>query len=206
MRDKLLHAGFKKNKVEILHHGVNVSEIEPCYRQDGYMLYVGRLVEAKGIETLLKAAEKLPNIQFYIVGSGPEKEKLHEIGHRLSNVKFLGFRSGEELKRLYEGALAVIVPSIWYEVFGLVTIEAMAMGKPVIASRTGALTEIVEHGNTGLLYTPGSSPELAGEIKRLYDNPDIARAMGERARRLAEKNFNHKDHIDQLISLYKRFV
>ncbi len=94
-------------------------------------------------------------------------------------------------------------PSIWQEAAGLVNIEALACGVPVVASRVGGIPEIVEHGTTGLLVAAGEPDELAAAIRRIAEDPDLRRKMGEAARTAAVERFSAERKLDQFLNFYR---
>ncbi|NIV03355.1 glycosyltransferase, partial [Candidatus Saccharibacteria bacterium] len=115
-------------------------------------LFVGRLSPEKGIHTLLKAWNNL-EVPLKIIGDGPLMEGAK--GQAADSVMLLGRKNGKQVAEEMSQAGFLVMPSEWYETFGLTIIEAFALGLPVIASRLGAMAEIVEDGVTGLLFTPG---------------------------------------------------
>ncbi len=178
----------------------------PRYHDDGYILYYGRLVEEKGVEILLKAMKEMPGVPCKIVGTGPAEHHLHIEGDKMPNVTFEGYQSVEALWDLVRGARAVIVPSLWHEVFGLVAIEAMALGKPVIASRVGALPETVADAQTGLLFEPGDVRGLAQAIMRVAEDPVYATQLGRAGRVRAEQRYTQEVHYQKIMEVYQSLL
>jgi glycosyltransferase involved in cell wall biosynthesis len=203
LRRALVRGGFEASKIHVLPFGIDAREVVPRFTDEGYVLFVGRLVAEKGVVTLLRAARELPNVRFKIVGTGPEEAALHHAGDRLGNVEFLGFQSGELLWRLYRGARCVVVPSLWEEVFGLAALEAMAAGKPVIASNIGGLPEVVQDRMTGLLVPPGSVTSLAESIDRLTSDAVFAQTLGRAARERVALEYSLERHYAGLMKIYE---
>ncbi|KPJ53330.1 hypothetical protein AMJ39_05100 [candidate division TA06 bacterium DG_24] len=172
---------------------------------DGYVAYVGRLAETKGVGTLIRAASLVPDIRFILVGDGPLKGSLTELAsrHGARNVEFCGQVPGDRVKELLGGAMFVVAPSEFYETFGLSVIETYALGKPVIASRVGALAEVVEDGSTGYLFEPGNVEELAEKMARLAADPGQRKAMGRNARDVAETRYAAQFHYEGLQNVYR---
>jgi glycosyltransferase involved in cell wall biosynthesis len=139
-------------------------------------VYAGRLTPEKGIATLLKAHAQLatPAPRLTILGDGPLRGTL--VGNE--HVEFLGHRPKEEVLERLRTARAVVVPSEWHEGFPLSIIEAMAMGRPVIASRMAGPLEIVQDGITGLLFEAGNAEELAKCLRRLHSDKQLAENLG----------------------------
>jgi len=207
VKDEMIKKGFEAQRIRVLPFGIEAQKITPAVGWDhGYVLFVGRLVEEKGVWILLRAAKVLPHIKFKIVGTGPETEKLKYAARALSNVEFVGFVSGDALWNLYRGARSVVVPSLWQEVFGLVALEAMAVGKPVIASNIGGLPEMIIDRTTGLLVRPGSVPELVDAIERLNDDATLVREMGLAGRERVIKEFSLEKHYEGLMQIYNEAI
>jgi len=143
------------------------------------LFHIGRLVPEKGAGTLLKALsllEKSHNVKLVIAGVGPYESELKRQADelRLNNqVSFAGWISDEEAHAYYRISDCAVVPSI-YEPFGIVALEAMAAGVPLVASNVGGLAEIVQHGVSGLMAPPGDPVALAGQIDRILSDPDLA--------------------------------
>jgi len=113
------------------------------------------------------------------------------------HFKALGWLSHEETLALYKQAAVVVVPSVWEEPFGLVAVEAMATGVPVCASRIGGLADIVRHGETGFLFTPGDAAELAEQLNTLLGDAALRYRLGEAGRRVAEREYDWDVIIEQ---------
>lgn len=146
---------------------------------------IARLVHEKGVQTLLHAApailSRVPEARFIIAGSGPMQEELMEQAAPLGDrVRFVGFVDNGWKDTLYQSADVVVVPS-HYEPFGIVALEAMRYGKPLVVSDTGGLAEIIEHGVDGFKALPGHVESLAYHVTELLLQPDVGRAMAERA-------------------------
>ena len=123
-----------------------------------------------------------------------------------ANVMFMGHMNRDRLVRFYRNARFLVVPSIWFETFGLVVVEAMSQGLPVIASRIGALPEIVEDGVTGFLFDPGKIKELMSKMKLLWENEDLCREMGKAARRKAMQDYSEDVYYKRLMAVYKKAI
>ncbi|MDR6224753.1 1,4-alpha-glucan branching protein domain-containing protein [Desmospora profundinema] len=162
---------------------------EPFAREGERMiLFIGRLVREKGVETLLEAAKTVvehhPDTKWIIAGKGPMRTEWEEQAHRMGlkeKTLFTGFVSDEDRNRLLGLAEVTVFPS-WYEPFGIVALEAMSAGTPVVVSDTGGLKDVVEHDRTGLKAYPGDAPSLALQIRTLLENPEQARRLAATAR------------------------
>lgn len=204
MRAKAIEWGVEPGKIAVLPYFIKTGEFRPGGHGDDYLLFFGRLSPEKGIDTLIEAVEKLPEVKLKIVGSGPEfqvlKERIGSSGLK-SRVELLGPKYGEELKGLVRNSLAVVVPSRWYEVSGIVNLEAAALGRPIIASDIGGIGEIVKDGINGLLFKPGDSEDLARKIG-LLKTVDLP-GLGDRA---VSERFSPQIHLEKLRSIYERYV
>lgn len=164
-------------------------------------LFVGRLAEEKGVDVLIKAWKHLPDIPLTIVGDGPERARMQS--EAPANVRLLGLRSAEEVRAQMAAAQCLVVPSIWYEPFGMVAIEAFAVGRPVIASRIGALAELVTDQVTGWHFTPGDPESLAEVMREAFGNHTRLAEMGRAARRAWQQYYSPAKNLAQLERIYK---
>jgi glycosyltransferase involved in cell wall biosynthesis len=209
LKQKLVeHGRLKECQIEVLPNYADVRMIEPCYEPGNYGLFVGRLEPLKGVATLLKACEQVPDFEVRLAGRGPMLEQGLEFAKSkgLSKIKFLGFQTGSDLQLLFRDCRFVVLPSECYENCPMVVLEAFAAGKPVIASRIGGIPELVDHGEDGLLFEPGNSEELAKCMRMLIDNKALAEEMGRKGRAKAEAKFSLEYHIDSLIGIYSRLL
>lgn len=170
------------------------------------ILFVGRLVPQKGVDVLLRAfgalLHRFPDTTLLIAGDGQQRLYLERLARFLGlrqQVRFLGWQSRDELPGLYRAAAVTAVPSL-YEPFGLVALEAMASGSPVVVSRIGGLTEIVDDAS-GFTVEPGDHLDLATRLAALLSDPELARAAGAAGRRRAEQ-FGWSDIACQTVKLY----
>jgi len=162
-------------------------------------LFVGRLSPEKGLMTLIKAWEHIC-YPLQILGNGPLMESLNMISNPW--LKLLGHQPNNEVGSFMRQARFLVMPSEWIETFGMVIVEAFANGLPVIASRLGAMAEIIDDGVTGLHFTPGDSNDLAAKINWAIANPICMIEMGNAARRVYEAKYNEHENYRQLIQIY----
>lgn len=159
---------------------------EPAAERDwrGRLLYVGRIDPRKGVATAIEALAHLPEAVLTIVGTGPTGD-LEELSRRASSlgvaerVRFAGHTAPDALPAAYADADAVLFPVIWSEPWGLVPLEAMASGRPVIATGRGGSGEYLEDGVNALLYPAGDAAELAGRVRRLGADPALRATLRE---------------------------
>ena len=134
-----------------------------------YVLYFGRYSEEKGVRTLCTACRELPDIQFVFAGKGHLKELVDGI----DNVDDIGFQLNNDLDSWVRNARFVVVPSEWYEPFGLTVIEAISLGTPVVGANIAGIQEIIEGNPVGIVYEAGNKEEMKETILKLW-NDDIA--------------------------------
>jgi glycosyltransferase involved in cell wall biosynthesis len=170
-----------------------------------HLAFVGRFTAEKGSDVLLAAAELCrwrEGERLVIAAEVPTG-----LDHlQRANVKFLGWVDRPTVRRTIADSIAVIVPSLWYEGFPMVVAEACALGVPVIASRIGALEELVEHGVTGLLFDPGNASDLAEKMQWALSHPMEMREMGGKARARYENEYSGDAVYRSLIGIYSAVV
>jgi glycosyltransferase involved in cell wall biosynthesis len=173
-----------------------------------YALFVGRLSEEKGLTTLLEAWRGLPEVPLKIIGDGPLRPQLERFArqHTLTQVELVGFVPRDVVLDYLKRASFLVMPSVWYETFGRTIIEAYATGTPVLASRLGAMAEIVEDGCTGLLFTPGDPVDLAAKVEWAWAHPNQMWKMGWEARREYEAKYTAEKNYDALIEVYRHAI
>lgn len=159
-----------------------------------YFLFVGRLEKIKGLQTLLPVFRKYPHADLLVAGTGNYEAELHKQAAELSNVVFLGSLVQGRLQELYEHALAVLVPSICYEVFGIIILEAYRQRTPVIVRALGGLEEVVEESQGGFIYR--SDEELLTAMEKLRTDRELQRSMGERGHRKYFEHWSQEAHLD----------
>lgn len=171
----------------------------------GYFLYFGRIERVKGVFTLADAAAKLPGIKVKIVGEGDAKAELVDyLKHKqITNVELLGFTRGDELTALIRGSLATVLPAQWYEPFGLTVLESFSQCRPVIASRIGALPELIDDGGDGLLFEPGDVQTLCEKLQMMVDDPRRTDVMGRSGRAKLIERFTPDVHYGELMRVYR---
>ncbi len=172
---------------------------------EDYALFFGRLVDEKGVDVLIRAAEFSPEVKIKIVGSGPDEESLHTLSQQLSlkNVEFLGPMWGDDLDSILARARFVVVPSVWHENFPYVINQAFAFGKPVIGADRGGIPELVSHGERGLIYPAQDEKALATAMIELWTNPNRTTAMGRAAKLFSDDEFNDERFYERLMTIYK---
>ena len=176
------------------------------------ILCVGRLVPQKGIEYFIRAipriAKRYPEAKFIIVGEGWSRDIL-EAEARASGygkkIRFTGFASDKEVIDLMTSADVLVVPSV-YEPFGIVALEGMATGVPVVASQVGGLSEVIEHDRTGLLVYPRSPESIAWGIDRVLSDSDHAKWLTENAKDILHKDYSWEAVAMKTVEVYRKVV
>ncbi|MEM2179019.1 MAG: glycosyltransferase family 4 protein [Candidatus Methanomethylicaceae archaeon] len=220
---KLIREGVKNEKIHYIPACVNTKRFNPYLKKDLkeklgiedkiVILYIGRLIQQKGLECLIKAFARVlqENLQIFliIVGEGPLKNTLKSLVNELkigNNIIFLGAIPYDQIHEIHAISDITVLPSIptknWMEQFGYVLIEAMACGKPIVASRSGAIPEIVIDNETGFLVEPGNISDLAEKISLLASDSKLREKMGYKGRVRVEKNFSYEVIIPKIKKLY----
>ncbi len=207
LEQKLREHGIN-NPIAHLPNFIDGNSYQPWYEPEPYLLYAGRLVDIKGVRTLLTAMRGLPTVPLYLAGTGELEAELRTIvaEQKLDNVTFLGHLEKQALTELMQRALCTIVPSEWYENYPMSILESFACGTPVIGSRIGGIPELVRDGESGLLFEPRNANDLRQKITELVDQRDLAIQMGKNARRQVEIENNPDAHYQAMIQLYQTLI
>ena len=212
-----------EEKISVIYNGVDTAEFNPLISgthirnkysllEKPVILVVGTATIRKGVPYLLQSmaevASKIPNAKLIVVGSKKYLVQLQLLAKDLGilqNVIFPGPVPREELPFYYAACDVVAVPST-YEGFPVVVLEAMASGKPIVASRVGGIPEAVETNSNGILVEPRNPSELTQALITVLENEDLRRDMGEKSRELAEKRFNWERITDEYMSEFKSLL
>ncbi len=196
LRDKLVQgAGVPVEKVFALRHSWDAMAEAPAIEDGGYYLFLGRLVEVKGVEMLLRAWETLEKRlgdkapELWIGGEGPLEALVREASARGRKVRHLGLVEGNEKREAIRHCRAMLAPSLWWEPLGLVTYEAYDFAKPMLAAASGGLTETVVNGQTGFLHEQGNMDSLADSVLKIEAMSEMQRkTMGAAGRKWLLEN------------------
>jgi len=199
-RGKFIEGGLPAERVLVKPNFVDFAAPQPAPRAG--LLFVGRLSIEKGMATLAAAMALLPDAQLRVAGDGPEAGLLDG----MAGVAKLGSLPGEAVRQEMSHAAVLVVPSIWYENFPRTLVEAFACGLPVIASRIGALAELVRDGETGLLFEPGNPRDLADKMAWALAHPELMAAMGRNARAQYETEFSAEVNYRRLMEIYQEAI
>jgi glycosyltransferase involved in cell wall biosynthesis len=202
-RQKFIAAGIPSHAIEVR---PNFLQIDPgsgeAHRT--HVLFVGRLDPSKGLETLLKAWRDLTSIRLNIVGDGPLRSWAAEYikGHNMTHVHLVGFVPFSQVVEHLKRSLFLVMPSTWYETFGRTIIEAFATATPVIASRLGAMAELITDKTNGLLFNPGDAADLADKARYLASHPLELASLGKAARLEFETKYTSQIAYNRLLEIY----
>ncbi len=223
MKEELMHVfQVPEDKLVVIPNGIRPEAYKPGDRvvldESFYdphakiIFYIGRLVQEKGVQILLDAAptimEKVPGAQIVIAGTGPYAEHLRNKTREMgldNKVRFLGYVDDETRNELYNCASVAVFPSL-YEPFGIVALEAMASGTPVVVSSVGGMDGIVEHGVDGLKVYPGNPDSLSDQVCHILENGELAESLAEKASRKATLKYSWDSIARQTFKVYKEIV
>jgi glycosyltransferase involved in cell wall biosynthesis len=200
---------FKKSSKFVVPNG-NIKpikkEIQKLHLSNEFLL-LGRIVENKGYEEVIKSFMKISNenVKLHIAGDGPYLSYLKEISEGDNRIIFYKYVSDEVLDNILEKCSYLIVPSKWYETFGLVIIEGLNRGLPVIASRIGGIPEIIKDGYNGFLFSPGNTDELKSIIEKIIGNEILFHELSKNAIE-SSKRFSIKNQLSETLKVYRTLL
>jgi starch synthase len=215
--DILAHFAVPPERVVVIHNGVDADSFRRTDRRDAlarlgvtppYVLFVGRVSEQKGIFHLLEAGRRLPaGVQLVLCATAPDTPELErrvaaEVAGRPAVRWINAMVPRDDVVQLYSHAACFVCPSV-YEPFGIINLEAMACGTPVIASAVGGIPEVVVDGETGLLVPPADPGILAGALGRLLADPERAANLGRAGRRRVEERFSWERIAERTVDVYQ---
>ena len=213
MVDAFVHNDFPPEKIFKLRHftALPPGDVEATYPRAKRILFVGRLTDRyKGIECVLEALKKTTmDVHLTVAGAGSHLDRAKAVTFRLGladRVHFLGWIVPGEVGPLYQNALAVVVPSVWAEPFGLVGIEAMAHGAPVIAFGVGGIREWIRDGVNGYEIPWLDTGRMAAAIDALAAHPDRVKQFGMAGRKMVAEEFSESIYMDRLLALFAQVI
>jgi glycosyltransferase involved in cell wall biosynthesis len=179
-RQKLIAAGFPKEKLTVIPNSIDLVGDRDSNTEGSYIAYSGRISWEKGVDLIMEVARRHPKLQFRLAGAVREKELVENLPE---NVSLMGYLSGEELNRFYNGAKFFVMASRWYEGFPMTILETAQFGKPMVAPDHGGFTEIIGKGGDaiGRLFIPGDIDSLEKEVVGLWNNTDEVTRLGNAA-------------------------
>lgn len=208
-KTKMIEGGIPEDKITCVPTFIDSQSITPCYENDKYFLFLGRMAHQKGTIYAIEAMNYLKDTDYIlkITGQITESKEDQELWRYIKENKlerkivFTGFKQGNELENLIARSTCVVCPAIWYENMPNTVIEAYAYGKPVVASRIGSLAEIVIEEETGLLFEMKNAKDLATKLKQFISNENLSNKMGHQARFICENKYSVSNHMKTVINI-----
>lgn len=201
--DRFVEWGVARDRISVVPNFIDPAHF-PCSPteagQGRYVAFAGRLSPEKGVSFLLEVARRMPGVRFEIAGHA---ERMPAGLVVPPNVCFRGELSREALRDFYRKASLVVVPSVWYETFGFVALEAMLQERAVVASRIGGLADIVVNGVTGRLVPPGDVEAWVATVAELWAEPGRANALGRQGRERAVTEYAPDRFLERLMTVYR---
>jgi len=203
-RQKFIQGGLPAEKIAVKPNFVDPDPGTGNGR-GAYALFVGRLTQEKGINTLLSAWEKIGGkIPLRIAGDGHLVSRVASM--RISGIEWLGHKPRQSVLDLMKGAAVLIFPSIWYEGFPVTIVEAYSVGLPVIASKLGAMSSVIDHNRIGLHFRPGDPDDLATQVDWIVNHPAELALMRQEARAEYVARYTAERNYKILMEIYERAI
>ena len=196
MKTKLDTNSLFAKKTIALHNFIDKVEWKDTEKKD-YVLYFGRFSEEKGIGTLLKVCKELPNIQFVFAGTGPLEDTVNGI----SNIKNVGFQTGEALETLIREARYSIYPSEWYENCPFSVMESQMYGTPVLGANIGGIPELIQNGKTGELFESTNAKDLKEKIEKLWEDKPLTDSYSKNCQDISFDTI--EEYYKKLMKIYR---
>ena len=205
-REKITKGGISPHKIMVKPNFVPNPPL-PGRGGGGYVVFVGRLLEGKGAETLVAAWRHLPSVRLKIVGDGALRAGLEAVARSENlNIEFTGMQSRPLVLDAISNADFLIIPSEWYEGFPMVIAESFACGTPVLASRIGSLEELVEEGVNGRKFAAADPEGLAGAVRVMLDDKPALNRMRVNARAYFDAHLTEQANYTQLMNIYSAVI
>lgn len=207
-KNQLVNGKLKYNEIVTLHNFVNESERNE-YVLGEYAFYLGRLSKEKGILNLIEAIGDIPDAKLLIAGDGPERERIEAYisDHKLDGrITLLGYQNQDSIHKYITNSRFVVIPSICNENCPYSVLEAMEIGKPIVASRIGGIPELIADGENGYLYKADDINELKEKLTLLLDNDDKVNRFAQKSRELYESYYSPDSYYNELIKIYNKVM
>lgn len=206
--------GIVHKKIDIIPFSSTIGQSSDPISDEKEIIFVGRLVERKGVKYLIEAMAKIQNEiphHLYIIGDGPDHQELQQMVDRFNlqnRITLTGYINDDTLAERFKRCSFFVLPAVYdkkgdIEGLGVVLIEAMSYSKPVIASKAGGIPDIVQDGENGYLVPPGDVETLAKAMKKLASNDNLCRVMGKKAKQTVDEKFNWDTIVHHVMDLYK---
>jgi glycosyltransferase involved in cell wall biosynthesis len=214
VKDQMVRSGYSADNIHVLHYPApEVGEYFPPEQEDvPHFVFLGRITPEKGLVWLLRAlAEVKVPMHMDIAGAGNQEQEqaIHRLaeGLKLMNrITFHGWVNEAQAIQLIQRARALVFPSVWHEPAGIVSLEAAAAGRAIIASSVGGIPEYAGRLKNALLVIPNDVEGLARSIEQLATDWSVAQGMGIEGRKSAKENFSVENHVLELMRLYELTV
>lgn len=208
-RAHLIASGFEARQISVVGAPIEnkllaTHNLAPSERRG--VIFVGRIESYKGIDLITKLAALLPQVPFAIVGSGSQFGDLQAASSQLPNLTIYGHLSRPQVYELLSRSRVALVPSLWPEPFGLVALEAMALGTPVIVSDQGGLKEIPEPNLSGFVLSPSDLKSWASAIKTLVNDDSAFASLSQSAQARAKQIGEENQHYSKIVDIYRQAV
>lgn len=216
LEKQIRRLGINSKHIQVIYNGIDIDKcrFSPAvknYRQHFTVGTICRLSPEKGVEYLLQAIaiakEFIPTLRLVVIGDGPERQKLLWLVRQLNlenSVLFVGFQ--KEIEKWVDDFDIFVLPSVKKETFGIVSLYALACGKPVVATRVGGIPEVVDAGKSGILVEPRNAEAIANAVINLHRHPEKRREMGIIGRKTVEQKFSEEMMIDSYEKLFYELV
>ncbi|MEK7512102.1 MAG: glycosyltransferase family 4 protein [Patescibacteria group bacterium] len=206
LKEKFVAWGIKK-QIEVINNFIELSKFEPNYLPGDYVVCVSRLSREKGMMTLLRAIRKLPTIKLKLIGDGPMMETIKNYLQKkqIKNVELMRYDSNTVFD-LVRNSRFKIIASEWYENYPMVVLEAMALGKPVLAANVGGLKEMIKEGETGWFFEAGNIKDLRLKIKTHFNGVEDIERLGRNARQAVEQKNCSSVYYEKLADCYNKVL
>lgn len=207
-KNQLVNGKLKYNEIVTLHNFVNESERNEYVLGD-YAFYLGRLSKEKGILNLIEAIGYIPDAKLLIAGDGPERERIEAYisEHKLDGrITLLGYQNQDSIHKYITNSRFIVIPSICNENCPYSVLEAMEIGKPIVASRIGGIPELIADGENGYLYKADDINELKEKLTLLLDDDDKVNRFAQKSRELYESYYSPDSYYNELIKIYNKVM
>lgn len=207
-KNQLVNGKLKYNEIVTLHNFVNKSERNDYVLGD-YAFYLGRLSKEKGILNLIEAIGDIPNAKLLIAGDGPERERIEAYisEHKLDGrITLLGYQNQDSIHKYITNSRFVVIPSICNENCPYSVLEAMEIGKPIVASRIGGIPELIADGENGYLYKADDINELKEKLTLLLNDDEKVNSFAQKSRELYESYYSPDSYYIELIKIYNKVM
>jgi glycosyltransferase involved in cell wall biosynthesis len=204
LADKMTEAGVFPDRMRLLNHFIDAGPIAAADGAGSGFVFAGRLSPEKGVDVLIEAAGQVPGVEVEVLGDGPARQDLERLAQRAApgRVHFRGRVGKDEVHAAMRSALAVVVPSRWYENQPITILEAFACGVPVVGSRLGGIPELVTDGVEGYTVAADDPAALAARMGELASRPGEAFELGQAARARVVADFDPGRHLRGIVDLY----